>query len=107
VLKKECTNIARAEREGMWNVFGIFSNKLRIFQRPHNVSPDFTVDIFKACAVRHNFVRKRVGYKFEDAMTVTGLEDISDGPSVRGGLTANNVRNKVADYFLTDSGAHP
>jgi len=37
-------------------------------------------------------------------MTVTGLEDVSDGQSVRGGLTANNVRNKVADYFLTDDG---
>jgi hypothetical protein len=36
---------------------------------------------------------------------VTGLEDVSDGQSVRGGLTANSARNKVADYFLTDAGA--
>jgi hypothetical protein len=47
----------------------------------------------------------RDGYKFEDALTVTGLEDVPDGQSVRGGLTANSVRNKVADYFLTDTGA--
>ena len=40
-------------------------------------------------------------------MTVTGFEDVSDGQSVRGGLTANNVRNKVTDYFLTDDGAVP
>jgi hypothetical protein len=38
-------------------------------------------------------------------LTETGLEGVPDGQSVRGGLTANNVRNKVADYFLTDAGA--
>jgi hypothetical protein len=36
---------------------------------------------------------------------VTGLEDVPDGQAVRGELTANSVRNKVADYFLTDAGA--
>ena len=53
----------------------------------------------------HNFVFERNGYKFEDALTVTGLEDVSEGQSVRGGLMAKNIRNKVADYFLTDAGA--
>jgi len=38
-------------------------------------------------------------------MTVTGFEDAPDGQSVRGGLTAKNVRNNVADYFLRDAGA--
>ena len=73
--------------------------------RPLNVSPDFAVDIVKACVVLHNFVRERDGYKFEDALTVTSLEDVPDGQSVRGGLPANSVRNRVADYFLTDAGA--
>ena len=83
----------------------LLSNKWRIFQRPLYVSPDFAVVIVKTCVILHNFVRERDGYKFEDALTVTGLEDVPGGPSVSGGLTANNVRNKVADYFLTDSGA--
>ena len=74
--------------------FGILSNKWRIFQRPLNVSPDFEVVIVKASIVLHNFVRERTGYKFED---------VPDGQSVRGRLRANNVRNKVADYFLTDA----
>lgn len=87
--------------------FGILSNKWRIFHRPLNVSPDFAVDIVKVCTVLDNFVRDRDGYKFEDAMTVTGLEDVPSGQSVRGGLTANNVRNAIADYFLTDAGAVP
>jgi len=85
--------------------YGILSNKWRIFQRSLNVSPDFAVDIVKACVVLHNFVRERDGYKSEDALRVTGLEDVPDGQSVRGGLTANSVRNKVADYFLKDAEA--
>jgi hypothetical protein len=35
------------------------------------------------------------------------LEVAPDRHSVRGGLTANNVKNKVAYYFLTDAGAVP
>ena len=53
------------------------SNKWRTFQRPLNVSPDFEVVIVKA-SVLHNFFRERDGCKFEDALTVTGLEDIPD-----------------------------
>ena len=85
--------------------FVILSNKWRIFQRPLNGSPDFALDIVKACVVLHNFVRERDSYEFEYALTVTGLEDVPDGQSVPGGLTANSIRNKVADYFLTDAGA--
>jgi len=40
-------------------------------------------------------------------MTVTGLEHVPNGQSVRAGLTANNVGYKVADYFLTDAAAVP
>jgi len=63
------------------------------------------VGIVKASVVLHDFVRERDGYKFEDALTVTGLEDVSDGQSVRGVVTGNSVRNTVANYFLTDAGA--
>ena len=49
--------------------------------------------------------RERVDYKFENAVTVIGLENVPDRQSIRRRLTANNVRNKVADYFLTDAGA--
>jgi hypothetical protein len=65
--------------------FGVLSNKQRIFQRLLNVSPDFAVDIVKACVVLHHFVRERDGYKIKDAMTVTGLEDVPDGQSAREG----------------------
>ena len=84
--------------------FGILSNNWRIFQRPFNVSPDLAVDIATACYSAQLFFRESDGYKFEDAVTVTGLEHVPDGQTVRGGLTANNVRNKVTDYFITDAG---
>jgi hypothetical protein len=84
---------------------GILSNKWRIFQLPLNVSPDFEVIIVKATVILQNFVRERDGYKCEDALTVTGLEIVPDGQSGLGELTANNIRNKVANYFLTDAGA--
>jgi hypothetical protein len=50
--------------------------------------------------------RERDGCKFEYAMTVTGLEDVPDGQSVRGGwvVISNSVRNTVPDYCLTDAG---
>ena len=54
--------------------FGILSNKWRIFQLLLNVSRDFAVDLVKVCVVLHNFVLERDGYKFEDALTVTGVE---------------------------------
>jgi len=93
----------------MWSgvecAVGILGNKWRIFQRPLNVSHDFAVTIVKASVVLHSFVLGRDGNKFEDALTGTGLEDVTEGQSVRGGLTASNIRNKVDDYCLTDGGA--
>ena len=65
----------------------------------------FAVVSVKACVVLHNFVRERDGYKFEDVLTMTGLEDVPGGQSVRGELTANSVRNTADDYFLIDAGA--
>jgi hypothetical protein len=78
------------------------SNKLRIFQQPLNVSPEYAVVVVKACVVLHNFVRQRDGYKFEDSLAVT---DVPDGQSVGGGITLNSARNRVTDYFLADAGA--
>jgi hypothetical protein len=78
---------------------------MKSFPGPLNVSPDFNYVTDKTSVVLHNFLRERNGCMFEDAFTVTGLEDVPDRRSVRGGLTANNIRNKVADYFLTDAGA--
>jgi hypothetical protein len=58
--KKECTTIVSAEHEGMWNVLLKFrAINGEAFQRPLNVSPDFTVDIVKACFVLRIFLLLR------------------------------------------------
>jgi hypothetical protein len=61
------------------------------------------VEIAKASVFLHIFVRDRDGLKFEEAMTVTGLENVPDGQLVLVRLTARRVRNTVADYFLRDA----
>lgn len=85
--------------------FGILSNKWRIFHRPINLKPDFAVLIVKACVILHNFVRERDGYKIEDTFTVEGFEELPNTPVVRGGITANDIRNTFADYFVSEMGS--
>lgn len=85
--------------------FGILSNKWRIFHRAINLNPDFVTDIVKCCVVLHNFVIGRDGYNVEDILSVTGFQNIGRSECVRGGITANNVRTVLADYFLTPVGS--
>jgi len=87
--------------------FGILTNKWRILHRPLNVNTDFAVSIVKACVVLHNFVRERDGYNFEDTMTVLGMNDLPAQPNMQGGRAANDIRNILSDYFLTEVGKVP
>ncbi|CAH1995737.1 unnamed protein product [Acanthoscelides obtectus] len=80
------------------------SNKWRILHRSLNVNTDFAVSIVKACVVLHNFVRERDGYNFEDTMTVVGMNDLPAQANMQGGRAANNIRNVLSDYFLTEVG---
>ena len=50
------------------------------------------MDIVKVCVILHSFHRERGGYKIEDAMTVTGLENVRDGQSVRGGVNSEKCK---------------
>ncbi len=86
--------------------FGILANKWRIFHRPLNVSLSLAEDIIKACCVLHNFVRDRDGVRIEDTLTVEGLFDMEPaaGPTSR---LASHLRDKFADYFVSDQGALP
>lgn len=85
--------------------FGILTNKWRIFHRAINLKPDFAVDIVKACVVLHNFVVKEEGYNHEDTLSVIGLENMPRSEIVRGGISANNVRKIITDYFMTPEGS--
>lgn len=78
-----------------------------MFHRPINVEPDFAVIIVNACIVLHNFVRDRDGFVVEDTTSVTGLEDLPPENATRGGLTANNIRNTLCKYFVSNVGSVP
>lgn len=81
------------------------SNKWRIFHRLINLNHDFATDIVKACVILHNFVIKRDGYIIEDTLSITGVQSISGSEHVRGGISANNVRNIMMEYFMTPIGS--
>jgi hypothetical protein len=99
-MKKRVLNyrLSRARRY-VECAFGILTNKWRILHRPINVSPDFAVDILKACTVLHNIFREKDGYNFEDILTTTGLDNLPNGQIARGGLAANRIKNTFAEYF--------
>ncbi|CAH1964552.1 unnamed protein product [Acanthoscelides obtectus] len=83
--------------------FGILSNKWRIFHKRMNVHIDLAKAIVRTCCILHNFVRSRDGYSYEDTLTVTGLEAGTSRNRDRGGRTALTVRDKLADYFVTEN----
>lgn len=54
------------------------------------------------------FVKERDGFTFEDTLTVTGFQDCATGrQNHRGGLQATDVRQKFAEYFMSDQGSVP
>lgn len=91
--------------------FGIMANKWRIFHRPLNVSTDFATDIVKACCVLQNFIHKEEGLNTICADTTVDvdseLRELPRSQAVRGGLSANTIRHKFANYFVSESGKIP
>ncbi|KAG8239201.1 hypothetical protein J437_LFUL018791 [Ladona fulva] len=67
--------------------------------------PYFLVDIVKVYVELHNFICDRDGYETEDTLSIIGLHDIERARHARGGISANNVRNMMTDYFLTPNGS--
>lgn len=71
-----------------------------------NLSLAFSKDVVKACCVLHNFVRNRDGYKFQDTLEITGLDD-TDLIVENEEMTAMNIREKFADFFISNEGSIP
>lgn len=97
-------------------IFGLLSNKFKIFNRPMNVNIEFCTNIVKACCVLHNFIRKRDGYKYDHTLSVTGFENppatetfksIGGRRSEPNGLTGTEIRNIYTDYFTSAEGSVP
>ncbi|KAG8228652.1 hypothetical protein J437_LFUL008303 [Ladona fulva] len=84
--------------------FGILANKWRILHRPLNVDIEFAIDIVKACCLLHNFVTKRDGYQFEDAITTPDLQNFDRANMNRGNQRALTIRDNLANYFVSKEG---
>lgn len=80
--------------------FGIMSNKWIIFHRPINVTIELAVGIIKVCCVQHNYVRKKHGFNFQDALSIDGLEDVNT-ISDSGLRSASDMRKTFGDYFFS------
>ncbi|CAI6357997.1 unnamed protein product [Macrosiphum euphorbiae] len=87
--------------------FGILSNKWRIFHRPIDVNVEFAIDIVKCCCVLHNFVRDRDGFKFDDTLTITGMEDLDYDNNLYVNRSVNRYRDALANYFVSEDGQIP
>jgi len=99
VTKKIFNHRLSRARKYIECTFGILSNKWRIFHRPLNVKLDLAQNIIKSCCILHNFERIRDGYRYDDNLTVQGLENIENTNMTRGSQT---VRDKYTNYFVTD-----
>lgn len=86
--------------------FGILSNKWRIFHRPIDVNAEFAIDIVK-CRVLHNFVRDRDGFKFDDTLTITGMEDLEYDNNLYVNRSVNRYWDALANYFVSEHGQIP
>jgi len=91
--------------------FGILSNKWRILHRPLNVATDFAVDIVKAACILQNIIREKDGLHYEEheinELHIMGFEDAVYQANYVGGRHANEIRNKYAEYFVSDAGSVP
>lgn len=106
------------------NTFGILTCRFRIFRTTLEVFPDFVDDIVMACCILHNFLRVHASSDYIPALAID--RELDDGSFVPGAWRqepnldslsrdkqknptqcAKNIRNCLADYFLTATGSIP
>lgn len=88
--------------------FGILANKWRILHRALNVSKKFSKDIVKACVILHNLVRTKDSQIYDiDVYETRTLQDLPRALCNRSSRTANDLRDRFADYFVSTEGSLP
>lgn len=86
-------------RQNIECMFGILSNKWRVFHTALLVEPDFAVVITKACCVLHNFIRRRDGYNTEDTQNCEMEDEIEKIGVGNSTSVAKEIRDYFVDYF--------
>lgn len=83
--------------------------------RPLNVSTDTAVNIVKTCCLLQNIIHKEEGIannatdnaSLPMMSTDSALCNLPHSHSTRGNVTANMIRNKYTEYFMSPAGRVP
>ena len=106
------------------NCFGIMACRFRILRRCIEVHPSFAEDIVLACCILHNYLREYSGNNYMPARAldqemVNGdivpgqwreevrLHELQRDRQTNPSQYAKEIRNHLADYFLTAEGEVP
>ena len=103
------------------NCFGIMACRFRILRRSIEVHPSFAEDIVLAYCTMHNFLRQQSGNNYMPPRSVdqelvngevvpgewreeVNLDDLQRDRQTNPGQYAKEIRNNLANYFLTAPG---
>ena len=106
------------------NVFGVLTSRFRVFRRTIEVAPDFVKDLVLAACVLHNYLRDHAKQDYTpnfamdrempDGQVVPGqwrqeapLDGLMRNPTKNAKTYAKDVRNSLANYFVSQEGALP
>lgn len=85
--------------------FGILSSKWRVFLRALQLDVDTVESIIKACCILHNYLHVHEAVDVEENMPT--IERVNDWINEMPDLSAPQVRDLFADYFMSPEGAVP
>ncbi|XP_073527026.1 recQ-mediated genome instability protein 1 isoform X3 [Phyllobates terribilis] len=85
--------------------FGILSSKWRVFLRALQLDVDVVESIIKACCILHNYLRLHEAVDVKENMP--SMERVTERVNEMPDMSALQVRDIFADYFMSPEGAVP
>ena len=112
------------------NTFGILANRFRVFMTPINLVPEKVEKITLACCILQNFLRSKVAARsiymppgsvdtenadthvvqrvqWHEGPQSTGLQRFTQQGSNRHSSSAQHLRDKLCQYFVSENGSVP
>ncbi|XP_069618718.1 uncharacterized protein [Ranitomeya imitator] len=85
--------------------FGILSSKWRVFLRALQLDVNVVESIIKACCILHNYLRLHEAVDVKE--TMPSMERVTERVNEMPDMSALQVRDMFADYFMSPEGAVP